>query len=50
MRVLSNPIRLNGARLPVRAAPLLGADSDDILASLGYDGDAVARLRQNGIV
>jgi crotonobetainyl-CoA:carnitine CoA-transferase CaiB-like acyl-CoA transferase len=50
MRVLSSPIRLDGTRLPVRAAPLLGADSDDILASLGYDDGAVARLRQDGIV
>ena len=50
MRVLSSPIRLDGERLPVRAAPLLGADSDDILASLGYDEGSVARLRQDGIV
>jgi crotonobetainyl-CoA:carnitine CoA-transferase CaiB-like acyl-CoA transferase len=50
MRVLSSPIRLDGERLPVRAAPLLGANSDDILASLGYDEGKVARLRQDGIV
>jgi crotonobetainyl-CoA:carnitine CoA-transferase CaiB-like acyl-CoA transferase len=50
MRVLSSPIRLDGERLPVRAAPLLGANSDEILASLGYDEGKVARLRQDGIV
>jgi crotonobetainyl-CoA:carnitine CoA-transferase CaiB-like acyl-CoA transferase len=50
MRVLASPVRLDGARSPARAAPLLGADSDDILESLGYDQAAVAKLRQSGIV
>jgi crotonobetainyl-CoA:carnitine CoA-transferase CaiB-like acyl-CoA transferase len=50
MRVLSSPIRLDGTRPPAEAAPLLGADSDPILASLGYDEAAIASLRQAGIV
>jgi crotonobetainyl-CoA:carnitine CoA-transferase CaiB-like acyl-CoA transferase len=50
LRVLSSPIRLDGERLQMRAAPLLGADNDAILASLGYDADAVARLRHEGTV
>jgi crotonobetainyl-CoA:carnitine CoA-transferase CaiB-like acyl-CoA transferase len=50
MRALASPIRLDGERPGTRAAPLLGADSDEILAGLGYDQAAIAGLRQNGIV
>jgi crotonobetainyl-CoA:carnitine CoA-transferase CaiB-like acyl-CoA transferase len=50
MQVLASPIRLDGQRLPNRAAPLLGADSDSILDELGYDAAAVAGLRAGGVV
>jgi crotonobetainyl-CoA:carnitine CoA-transferase CaiB-like acyl-CoA transferase len=50
LKVLANPIRINGERLPNRAGPLLGADSDAILAELGYDVGDVARLKAEGIV
>lgn len=50
MRVLANPIRLDGERLPNRAAPKLGADSDALLAEAGYEPDEIARLRADGIV
>ena len=50
MRVLSSPIKVDGKRLPVKAGPLLGADSDNILSGLGYDGDAVEALRAKGVV
>jgi crotonobetainyl-CoA:carnitine CoA-transferase CaiB-like acyl-CoA transferase len=49
-RVLASPIRIDGKRLPNRAGPLLGADSDDILSDLGYDKAAIADLRADGIV
>jgi crotonobetainyl-CoA:carnitine CoA-transferase CaiB-like acyl-CoA transferase len=50
LRVLGSPIRLDGERPAVRAAPLLGADSDSILSTLGYDDAAVAALRSEGVV
>jgi len=50
MRALANPIRLDGERPRGQAAPLLGADNDGILASLGYDEAAIVGLRQAGII
>ena len=50
MAVLASPIRLDGRRLANRAAPLLGADSEDVLVELGYQDDEIARLRAKGIV
>lgn len=50
MRVLANPIRLNGARLPNRAAPKLGADSDAVLIEAGFAPEEIAALRADGIV
>lgn len=50
MDVLSSPIKLNGERLPNKAGPLLGEDSDSILGDLGYDADAISELRAGGVV
>jgi crotonobetainyl-CoA:carnitine CoA-transferase CaiB-like acyl-CoA transferase len=50
LRVLANPIRLDGARLPNRAAPKLGADTDALLNEIGYSDTQVASLRANGVV
>jgi crotonobetainyl-CoA:carnitine CoA-transferase CaiB-like acyl-CoA transferase len=50
MQVLANPIRIDGQRLPNRPAPLLGADTDAILAEIGLNADEVADLKRAGIV
>jgi len=50
MQTLASPIRLNGERLENRAAPLLGADTDDVLAEVGYSPDDVAAMREDGVV
>lgn len=50
MRVLANPIRIDGTRLPVRAAPKLGADTDAVLGEAGYCTAEIARLRAAGVV
>lgn len=49
-KILANPIRLDGERLPNRAGPLLGADSDAILQEIGYDLESIAALRQSGVI
>lgn len=50
IEVLASPIKLDGRRLPNRAAPLLGGDSDAILTELGYGEDDIADMRSQGIV
>jgi len=50
LRVLASPIRVDGQRLPARAGPLLGADNDDVLASIGLSADDIAALKRDGIV
>lgn len=51
VRMLAGPVRVNGARGPVRAAPALGADTDDILGSrLGLDAAAIRELKDKGTV
>jgi crotonobetainyl-CoA:carnitine CoA-transferase CaiB-like acyl-CoA transferase len=50
IHVLANPIKVDGARLPNRAAPLLGADVDNVLAGAGYGADEIAELRAAGVV
>ena len=47
-RVLANPIRLAGERLPSRLAPRLGEHTDSILDELGYDAAAIVELRAQG--
>jgi len=51
VRLLGPPVRMS--RTPAdgtRPAPGLGADTDAVLAALGYDAAAVARLRAAGAV
>lgn len=50
MRVLANPIRLDGERLPNRAGPLLGVDTDAVLAEAGYDSAEIESFRAKGVV
>lgn len=50
LRVLSNPIRLDGHWLTNRAAPRLGEHSAAILAEAGLDAAAIDMLREKGVV
>ena len=42
------PLRVSGFTPSYRAAPALGADAADLLAELGYDESALARLAETG--
>jgi len=50
MRVLANPIRLDGKRLSNRAGPLLGSDTDAVLAEAGYDESEIASFRSKQVI
>ena len=47
-RVLANPIKLDGERLPSRLAPALGQHTDELLHEVGYSEAEVAALRERG--
>jgi crotonobetainyl-CoA:carnitine CoA-transferase CaiB-like acyl-CoA transferase len=47
---IASPVRVNGAKLPAAAAPALGADTDELLASLGYSAESIAQLREKAVV
>jgi crotonobetainyl-CoA:carnitine CoA-transferase CaiB-like acyl-CoA transferase len=44
------PMLFDGEALPARRSPDLGADSDAVLAGLGYDEDAIIDLKVKGVV
>lgn len=50
LRVLASPIKVDGQRLPNRAGPRLGADSDAILAEHGFAADDIAGFRAAGVI
>lgn len=50
LRVLANPIRADGERLPTRASPKLGADTDAVLDEAGFTSVEIARLRADGTI
>ncbi|WP_038214702.1 CaiB/BaiF CoA transferase family protein [Xenophilus azovorans] len=52
VQVLAPPYRIDGRRMPVRAAPpLLSQDTDRVLGGLlGMDAQAIAALRQDGVL
>jgi crotonobetainyl-CoA:carnitine CoA-transferase CaiB-like acyl-CoA transferase len=50
-RFFGPPIKLSATPASVRTPPAgLGAHTDQVLASLGFDADAIARLRADGVV
>ncbi|MDX2156490.1 MAG: CoA transferase [Hyphomicrobiaceae bacterium] len=50
VRMLASPIRVPGETLPTRAAPGLGAHTEEVLRGLGLGEADIAKLRANGIV
>ena len=49
-RVLANPVRVDGRRLPGRVCSALGADSEALLAGAGYTTTEIRQLREQGVV
>jgi len=47
-RVLANPIKLNGARLPSHRAPRLGEHTDEILGGAGLTAAEIESLKSSG--
>ena len=47
---VASPIRMDGKRPRTRAAPKLGADTDQILKELGYGDSEIRQLREMGAV
>jgi crotonobetainyl-CoA:carnitine CoA-transferase CaiB-like acyl-CoA transferase len=43
-RIISNPIKLDGARLPAARGPALGEHSAELLRQVGYGDSEIARL------
>jgi crotonobetainyl-CoA:carnitine CoA-transferase CaiB-like acyl-CoA transferase len=50
LNMVSAPMQFDGAPLPARPAPALGAHSDEILAALGYDEAQMIDLKLAGVV
>ncbi|MFI4985876.1 MAG: CaiB/BaiF CoA transferase family protein [Alphaproteobacteria bacterium] len=48
VRMLTGPVHVGGEHLPTRAAPALGADTEEILGRIGIDRDRIAALRASG--
>ncbi len=50
LRVLNNPLKLDGKRLPLQPGPKLGADTADILKGLGRSDADIEALRSKKVV
>jgi len=50
VRVVANPIKIDGNRLPTTRAPGLGENTDEILREIGYGDEDIASLRDKGAV
>ncbi len=50
LQMVSIPMQFDGNALPAKPAPKLGADSESILADLGYDEETVLALKVAGVV
>lgn len=50
VHMLASPIRIGGEQLPTRAAPLLGADTEEVLSRIGIGPETVTALRAKGVL
>ena len=50
LKILTNPIRMTDTSVEYSPAPVLGANSEEILKGLGYDAGEVSALRGKGVL
>ena len=50
LRLLTDPIRIDGQALPARAAPKLGADGEAVLAEAGFSETEIAALKSDDVI
>jgi crotonobetainyl-CoA:carnitine CoA-transferase CaiB-like acyl-CoA transferase len=51
LSLVRNPLMFSGTPITdYRAPPLLGSNTDEVLSTIGYDGDRIDALRKKGIV
>src|SRR5258708_38792017 len=51
IKLLNNPLRFSETAVELRSPPpLLGQNTEEVLAELGYPAEAVAHLRQRGVI
>jgi crotonobetainyl-CoA:carnitine CoA-transferase CaiB-like acyl-CoA transferase len=43
------PIKFSGFRPEITGAPLMGEHTDEVLAGLGYDADAIAKMHADEV-
>ncbi|MGW1887685.1 formyl-CoA transferase [Streptomyces sp. NPDC001970] len=47
---VGSPIKFSNFKPEIKGAPLLGEHGSEVLADLGYDADAIAKLRESQII
>ena len=50
LRMVANPVKLDGQRTPAKVCSALGADTDALLLQAGFDAEEIAALRASRTV
>ena len=50
LKLMRGPVRTSLGRPPLRAAPALGADTEEVLRGAGFSSDQISSLRSAGTV
>lgn len=50
LRMVANPVKVDGQRTAARPCSPLGADTDALLQPLGYSADEIQQLRAEGVI
>jgi crotonobetainyl-CoA:carnitine CoA-transferase CaiB-like acyl-CoA transferase len=50
LRMVANPVKVDGERTPAAVCSPLGADTEALLSSLGLSGEQLAQLRDRKVI